>query len=151
MDKEFKRAVHQACEKRLEEKIVALLNEIDALKESASNETKSSMGDKYETGREMIMQERNKLGEQLDQFKKQQVILSSVNMDMNYNSVKAGSLVQAQNGTFYISVPIGELNVEGDKVFAISPLAPLSNAMMGLKRGEVFNLKGGSFEIEELI
>ena len=53
--------VHEACRVFLMQKIENLSTELEALREAAIAETKSSMGDKYETGREMMMQERNRL------------------------------------------------------------------------------------------
>ena len=45
----------------LNEKISNLNKDINSLKESQKNDTKSSMGDKYETGRAMIQLELEKL------------------------------------------------------------------------------------------
>lgn len=56
---------------QLTEKITKLENLISETRAS-SNDTKSSMGDKYETGREMLQQEINNLQIQLNEILKQQ-------------------------------------------------------------------------------
>ena len=45
---------------------------------ASSNDTKSSMGDKYETGREMLQQEINNLQVQLNEILKQRDFLKTV-------------------------------------------------------------------------
>ena len=50
-----KEQVLQHCQEMIDGQIAELSNEIAKVEESAANETKSSMGDKYETGREMMM------------------------------------------------------------------------------------------------
>ena len=61
-----KSEILQIIQKKLSEKIDNLERLIDETRAS-NNETKSSMGDKYETSREMVQQEINNLQIQLNE------------------------------------------------------------------------------------
>lgn len=106
---------------------------------SSNNETKSSMGDKYETSREMLQQEINRLQNQL-KIVHQQLDILHQNEIKTTEKIEKGSLVQTDLGYFYISVAYGKFAFEDKMIFAISEESPLSKAMIGLKKGEKINL-----------
>ena len=123
---------------KVEEKILYLVNLIEDTR-SSNNETKSSMGDKYETGREMLQQEINRLKSQLDVYLQQQEILKKLNGEAS-SKVESGALVETNKGIFFVSVSLGEFHYQGKKVFAISEESPLAIAMMNKQVGNVFSL-----------
>lgn len=127
----LKERVHSESIKILEAKILNLKTEIDAIQESAISDTKSSMGDKYETGREVMMQERNRLGSQYDLYVKQLAILKNLDPSKSNASVAKGSLVKTDKGVFYLSVPLGNIKLENMSIFVISEGAPIAKAMIG--------------------
>lgn len=106
---------------------------------TSNNETKSSMGDKYETTREMVQQEINNLQVQLNENIKAKNSLKLIPQSKS-EKVGFGSLVETANGIFYISVSLGYLDYNNVKVFLISPESPLAAAMMGLRVNESFKL-----------
>ena len=122
---------------RVAEKIQTLENLIAETRES-NNDTKSSMGDKYETGREMLQQEINNLQIQLNENLKSQQILNNI-QPVAHKSVVLGSFVETEKGKFFIAVSLGEIFFENQKVFIISPESPLAKAMLGkIKNDEFF-------------
>lgn len=100
------------------------------------------MGDKYETGREIMMQERNRLGQQLDLLTTQLTTLESIDPEKQFNEVKYGCLVNTDLSVFFISSAIGQVPVEGKQIFAISGEAPIARSMQGKKEGESFSFNG---------
>ena len=112
----------------------------------ANNDTKSSMGDKYETGREMLQQEINTLQMQVNEVVKQIDFLQKMPIK-NAEKVEKGALVTLENGVFYISVSLGEVEFENKKIRPISPESPLAKAMMGMKKGDGFYLNQNRFTI----
>lgn len=140
----LKQEVKEACINQLEEKYESLIRELEAIRESATGETKSSMGDKYETSREMLTQESNKLTTQLELVRKQLHIVANIDIGTTQSTVAFSSLVKTNKGYFFLSVALGMIQVVDEKVFALSPAAPLSKAMMGLKAGESFQINGQS-------
>lgn len=117
---------------------------------ASSNDTKSSMGDKYETGREMLQQEINNIQRQLNESLNQQNFLQKLNTDI-CTKVQNGALVQTDKGFFFISVSVGEIVFEDKKIMTISSESPLAKAMIGKKAKEVFTINNVSQTIKELI
>ena len=60
---------------------------------ASSNDTKSSMGDKYETGREMLQQEINNLQRQLNETLSQQNSVAKISSEPS-TKVQNGALVK---------------------------------------------------------
>ena len=106
---------------------------------ASNNDTKSSMGDKYETGREMLQQEINNLQVQLNEVLKQQDFLKTILIKPSEKAEK-GAIVKTEKGLFFISVSLGEINFDNQKIICISPESPLAKAMNGKQKGEVFSL-----------
>ncbi len=65
------------------------------LEESLENESKSSAGDKYETGREMINYEFEKLSGQLKEFKKLQDTLAVARRSFTFEVVQWLSILRS--------------------------------------------------------
>ena len=111
---------------------------------ASSNDTKSSMGDKYETGREMLQQEINNLQTQLNEVLKQQDFLKTsfdkLRMTKKFDKAEKGAIVKTERGLFFISVSLGEITFENQKIICISPESPLAKAMNGKQKGDVFSL-----------
>ena len=131
---EILKIVHE----KLDLKIKTLENLISETRAS-NNETKSSMGDKYETTREMVQQEINNLQVQLNENIKAKNSLKLIPLSAA-KSVVFGSLVESSKGLFYISVSLGTIEIDKQKIFLISPESPLSKAMNGKLNGEEFSL-----------
>ncbi|MFC6268861.1 GreA/GreB family elongation factor [Frigoriflavimonas asaccharolytica] len=123
---------------KLDLKIKTLENLI-AETRASNNETKSSMGDKYETTREMVQQEINNLQVQLNENLRAKTVLKNVSTDLQ-TKVKLGSLVETENGFFYIAISLGDILFNGKKIYLISEESPLAKAMIGFKSGEIYVL-----------
>ena len=116
---------------------------------ASNNDTKSSMGDKYETGREMLQQEINNLQVQLNEVLKQQDFLKTILVKPSDKAEK-GAIVKTEKGLFFISVSLGEIIFENQKIICISPESPLAKAMNGKQKGEVFSLNNMSQKIVDI-
>jgi hypothetical protein len=106
---------------------------------ASSNDTKSSMGDKYETGREMLQQEINNLQVQLNEVLKQQDFFQTI-LPKPSDKAEKGAIVKTEKGLFFISVSLGEIIFENQKLICISPESPLAKAMNGKHTNDVFTL-----------
>ena len=106
---------------------------------ASNNDTKSSMGDKYETGREMLQQEINNLQRQLNEVLNQQAVLQKITSDSS-EKVQNGELVKTNKGLFYIAASMGEIIFENQKIMTVSSESPLVKIMYGKKAGETFTV-----------
>ena len=128
----------ELVKQKISEKIQKL-EQLIAETRASNNDTKSSMGDKYETSREMLQQEINNLQLQLNEQLKSQQILKSIN-PISHKTVSLGSLVETDKGKFFIAVSLGEIVFEKEKIFIISAESPLAKAMHGLKKNDIFSI-----------
>ena len=124
----------------LNEKLLNIQTELNGLDLSLKNETKSSAGDKFETSREMIQQEREKLYN-LQLNTKHMLDLLSSTMEKNPTVVESGALVETDKACLHISIPLGKISLGELTVFFISPSSPLAQAMLNKKVSDavVFN------------
>jgi len=135
----MKEELYKKCESYLEKKISRISHSIQDLEAALTNESKSSAGDKFETGREMINIEINKLSTQLQQFQQLQVTLEIAKRNGVSKTVKLGSLVEATNATYFICIPIGEVIIGDKKVYVIGAGSPIAQALIGKAVGEKFS------------
>jgi transcription elongation GreA/GreB family factor len=126
----------EIIQQKVSEKILKL-EQLIAETRASNNDTKSSMGDKYETSREMLQQEINNLQIQLNEHFKSQKILKNINPNP-HKVVSLGSWVETNKGKFFIAISLGEILFNREKVFVISAESPLAKAMSGKKVGETF-------------
>lgn len=116
---------------------------------ASNNDTKSSMGDKYETGREMLQQEINNLQRQLNEVLNQQAVLHKITSDSS-EKVQNGALVKTNKGLFYVAASMGEIVYEKQKIMTVSAESPLVKAMFGKKMGETFTINNIIQDIEHI-
>ena len=101
------------------------------LKESGSNETKSTAGDKHETALAMLQIEQANTRAQLHETLEQRSALVNINPDIITAKILPGSYVKTNKGNFYISVALGKLIIDGETIMAISPQSPFGTKLMG--------------------
>lgn len=128
------------CYAHIDGRMNALRAEIEQLRQSAATETKSSAGDKYETGRAMIQIEIETLNRQLSEAMKARQALESVQLETGSSVVQTGSCVQTSEGEYFIAISAGQAEIAGRKIFTVSPATPLAKAMLGLRVGQTFVL-----------
>nr|WP_263011321.1 hypothetical protein [Chryseobacterium foetidum] len=116
---------------------------------ASSNDTKSSMGDKYETGREMLQQEINNLQIQLNEVLKQRDFLKNLSAKPSLKAEK-GALVKTDKGLFYISVSLSNIDFNGSKIFCISPDSPLAKVLDGKTESETISLNNVAQKILQI-
>jgi len=147
---ELKQKLYQECLNYVQRSIDAAQQGINEAQQAAKDDTKSSAGDKYETGREMAQQESNRNMAQLHQANKLKVQLNTVPITTS-NIVDNGSIVITDSGNFYIAIGAGTMRVEGINYFAISLVSPIGQKMKGLKPGNAFSLNGKNYTINQVI
>lgn len=127
----IKNALYNHCIQYVEERIARIQNEIDMHQSAANEETKSSAGDKYETGRAMAQLEIERNLVQLNEAEKLRSILHGIVREVTADHVVPGSLVTTSNGVFYIAISIGDVTVEQQSYFVVSPDSPIGKLLLG--------------------
>lgn len=139
------------CVNYVKTRIETAKQAIEDAQQSASEETKSSAGDKYETGREMMQQETARNQAQLNEANKLLIALNQINIDTTSSSATPGSLVITDGGKFYLAISAGAINLNGENYFAVSPASPIGGKLLGRKLGDEFNLNGKNYRVKEVI
>ena len=143
-------AVHSACVDMLSERMQLIRDEMISLQASAEEETKSSAGDKYETAREMIQAEKEKVASRLEETTKFLSILRTLRPTEIYDEARVGSLIETDAGWMYLAGGLCAVKVDGANVFVISPVSPIGQALLNKKKGEAFQVNGKVQQIKQL-
>ena len=134
----------------LQEKVNAAQVEITSTRASFSSDTKSSAGDKHEVGRAMVQQELDKLEEQHAKLVVLQQELARVPLERSFDRAVFGSLVETDQGTYFMSIGLGRIEVDGGSCFAISLASPIGQALKDKQAGEQVVFNGRSFNVERI-
>ena len=141
----------QLCTTSLDTRLQSVLAVIEDIKQSLQSETKSSAGDKHETGRAMLQLEREKAGHQLAEIEKTKQILSKINTELTSKNIGLGSVVFTTTSNYFISISAGEIKVESEVFYAISANTPIGQLLLGKSVGDKVTFRNMSFEITEIL
>jgi len=139
------------CESFAEERIYRIKNSINSINDSLKSETKSSAGDKHETGRAMIQLEREKLGHQLYEAEKMRHVLAGICAPNNPTKVGQGSLVVTADSAYYISISAGAFKKDSTQIYCVSALSPIGKLLLGKSEGQCFNFNQKTICIEKVL
>ena len=135
-----KQSLYDRCYAYVLQRIDTATEAMRAAQESANSESKSSAGDKYETGRAMAQLERDRHAQLLADA--QRMLQELQHIDLAPTAViRAGSLVKTTRGTFFISISAGRISLDGIDYMAVSAASPIGTALRGKRVGDtaVFN------------
>lgn len=133
---ELKRQLLSACIEAIEEQIAHEKQTIERAKEAANSETKSSAGDKYETGRAMMQMEQEKYTLKLAESLKLRDQIGRINCDKIHEEVQSGALVDTSMGMLFMAINIDEVEIDDEEYLPISISSPLGRALQGKKAGD---------------
>lgn len=146
-----KKSLHALCEAYVNDRIATIKQAIVQAQASANDETKSSAGDKYETGRAMMQLEIEKNTTQLQEALKLQKTLTDTPADETDWIVKLGSIVYTNEGNFYIAISAGALTCGQESYFAISFASPIGQLLKGRKVDDEFTFNKKHYIIDKIM
>lgn len=114
-----------------------ITNIIESNKNDLLSETKSSAGDKHETGRAMIQLEMEKAGQQLVSINVMKEILSKVSIEKTSELICLGSLVYTSKANYFLAISTGKLVIENEDYFVVSAQSPIGKQLLGKKIGDI--------------
>ena len=146
----LKSHLYAYCMNYVMDRINRLKAEIKKTQSSANEETKSSAGDKYETGRAMAQLEIEKNTTQLREAERLQGMLQAIHVDLVSEIVIPGSLVTTSKGVFYISISIGLVEMDKKQYFVIAPDSPIGKLFMGKKAEDTVSWNNTAYTIHSI-
>lgn len=147
----LKEKLHKQCQDALNQRLEAIKSRISDIQNSLQSETKSTAGDKHETGRAMLQLEREKAGNQLAELQKQIGILHKINPEMSYSKVALGSLVKTTVSNYFIGVSVGEITIENETFYAISLSTPIGQLLVSKGVGDDIQFRMQKFTITDIL
>ena len=148
--KNIKQQLYNQCFEFIENRLLTVQNTINEIQQSLTSETKSSAGDKHETGRAMLQLEREKAGNQLAEIVKVKEAHSKISIEKTSQTIGLGSVVYTTKSNYYIAISAGELTFDGNKFYAISANTPIGKLLLGKTVNDAIVFRESSFKVKEI-
>jgi hypothetical protein len=120
------------------------------LRSDLNSESKSTSGDKHETGRAMIQMEMENLGKQSEIWNQMYSQATTISESDSFR-IELGSLFKMDAVWYFVSVSFGKLIIEENMVMCISPTSPLSQTILGISEHSNFVFNQTQRTIEQII
>ena len=146
----IKEELYKSCIKFIDDRLLTVTTTISDIQNSLQSETKSSAGDKHETGRAMLQLEREKAGHQLAEIEKQKEILQNINIESKHQRVAFGSVVFTSKANYFIAISAGEISLKDCKIYAISVATPMAQLLLSKSVGDTVQFRDDVFTITKI-
>lgn len=145
--KETKEALFKICTQKVENRYQKIKQVLDDIKESLLEESKSTAGDKHETGRAMLDIERENTSKQLQEVELLMSILKKMDINSKSDYVRLGSLVKTDKATYFISLSIGAVDIQNKSYLCVALNSPMGQMLLGKKEGDSFIFNSGDYTV----
>ena len=146
----IKEALLNQCKEFVNKRLQTVEEIISSNQKALQSETKSSAGDKHETGRAMLQLEMEKASQQLKVINEMQLVLTKIDTIKTSELACLGSVIYTSKGNYFLSISAGKITIENKVFFAISVSSPIGKLLLGKKENEVFYFNGNSIKIEKI-
>lgn len=136
MANNIKIALYKACEDFVSQRAETIKDIISSNQKALASETKSSAGDKHETGRAMLQLEMEKAGQQLKSITEMQHLLNKINIEGTSPIIKLGSVVITDKENYFLAISAGKISLPDTDFYAISPHSPIGKLLLGKQVGD---------------
>mgnify|MGYP001038300888 CR=1 FL=1 len=139
----LKKELFIQCETFVNKRLQNVEEIISSNQKALQSETKSSAGDKHETGRAMLQLEMEKASQQLAGISQMKQTLSKIDVSKISNIAHLGSIIETNTAHYFISISAGNLMYKEKSYFAVSVSSPIGKLLLGKKKGDevYFNKK----------
>ena len=149
-NKELKEVLFNNCQSQLAMRRASVDKILTNVAISLKEETKSSAGDKHETGRAMLQLERENAGKQLAEIEKLEAILPRISKKVSPGPIHLGSVVMTSQANYFISIPTGEIKTEEGVFYAIGVGSPIGQLLLGKMEGDEVRFRESILKINAI-
>jgi transcription elongation GreA/GreB family factor len=146
----LKNRLYDFCLNFVEQRIKVIQEAILEAQKAANEETKSSAGDKYETGRAMAQIDKDLNTRQLLEAQKLKAELLKIDLKPTLGIVQLGSLVYTSMGNYFLAISAGKIILENEVYFALSGASPLGTKLLHKKIGDNVDFNGKMLIINKI-
>lgn len=147
---EVKKKLFELCKAYVNKRSHTVEHIMFSNKKALENETKSSAGDKHETGRAMLQLEMEKASQQLSGIHLMKETLAKIDIISTSDIVRLGSVIKTEKVNYFLSVSAGQLVVENEHYFAISVSSPIGKRLLGKKKNDEILFNGNKMLVKEI-
>jgi hypothetical protein len=151
LDLEIKEALFRQCEAFANKRLQTVEAVISSNQLALQSETKSSAGDKHETGRAMLQLEMEKAGQQLAGIMHMKEILAKVDLLKTSKNVRLGSIIFTEKVNYFLSISAGQLFVSDKTYFAVSVSSPIGKLLLGKQENDVISFNGMLYKVQKIV
>jgi transcription elongation GreA/GreB family factor len=139
----IKEELLKKCHQFVNNRLQNIEETISSNQTALQSETKSSAGDKHETGRAILQLEMEKAGQQLANIQQMKETLAKIDVTNKSTNAHLGSLVKTNTGNYFLSISAGQLKADNELYFAVSVSSPIGKLLLGKSVNEqvMFNSK----------
>jgi len=145
-----KEELHKQCEEYVNQRLKTVESIILSNQKALASETKSSAGDKHETGRAMLQLEMEKAGQQLTSVQQMKEVLERIDASKETDIASLGALIETNLGNYFLSISAGQIVLKNTTYFAISTSSPIGKLLLGKKKGEALVWNGRKIKIHRI-
>lgn len=115
------------------------------------SETKSSAGDKHETGRAMLQLEIEKASQQFKAIQEMKLILAKIDIVNKSKTARLGSVIETSDMSYFLAISAGKIMVYNKDYFAVSIASPIGKLLLGKQQGEEVVFNGVTIKIGKVV
>ena len=147
----IKEALFSQCKSFVNNRLQTVEAVLSSNQKALQSETKSSAGDKHETGRAMLQLEMEKAGQQLVGITQMKVVLSKIDVLKSSKNACLGSIIVTDKARYFLSLSAGQLVVEDKRYFAISVSSPIGKLLLGKQEKDMISFNGKTIIINKIV
>ena len=145
----IKAALIRICEEHILDRISNSEEALQRVIESRDNESKSSVGDKYETGRSIMQSEQSRIEAQIEAAQNTLRELKSIPSTVSEKS-PLGKVVTTDKAMYFVSSGVGKVNLKNAVYYCISPKSPIALILQGKETGDTFDWGSQTHTIQSI-
>lgn len=143
----LKEQLYALCKSYVNQRLKTVEEILSSNQKALQSETKSSAGDKHETGRAMLQLEMEKAGQQIAGISQMSLTLAKLDLFNTSKTAHLGSVLFTDSTNYFLAVSAGKLTVCGNDFFAISISSPIGKLLLGKQEKDTVIFNGKSFQI----
>ncbi len=147
----IKEELYKQCQFFVNKRLQTIQDIITSNQKALQSETKSSAGDKHETGRAMLQLEMEKAGQQLSGITLMKETLAKIDVSKNSKVASLSSVIITEKANYFLSISAGQLEVANTTYFAISVSSPVGKLLLGKKENETIAFNGKTITVKEVL
>lgn len=146
----IKQHLLEACRQYVRERLSNAQQAIASASDASASDSKSSAGDKFETTREMMQQEINRLQQTLVDAQQMEQMLALVDIRPQAGPARLGSLVDTNRGIFFLAIGMGRFVVDEQTYGIVSTASPIGRQLLGKAVGQRFIFNSLEYTVEQI-